>query len=205
LNLSLSSHLLTLKGLGIYGFFSRGRLKCQKNLKGNYQVRLLNDCCENAIKKGLKRLGYFLFFSLAACQRESPWAVSQIQTGNKAFDSSRLSYFSKDKINGIDLEWIQTETELYCYLQVHSHAIQNPQVTLIIGDEKEQFSCPRHRGGQRLLLPEELKQKILSALEAGSSLTLTVDDYRVTLEPTDFRRSFKKMQKPLSFLKRFSL
>jgi hypothetical protein len=133
------------------------------------------------------------------------WSVSQMETGQEEFNSSRLTYSSRDKINGIDLEWIQTEDKLYCYLQVHAHPIQHPRITLIIDDRIEAFDALCHRGGHRLLLPEEASQKIMVALRAHQSLALKVDGYESMIDPTSFEQSLQKMQKPLFFHKLFSL
>jgi hypothetical protein len=140
-----------------------------------------------------------------SCQHTNAWSFTEMRTGTSAFDSSRLAYQSKDKVNGMDLEFIQTKQQLYCYIQVHAQPVKNPNISLIATGKKATYLLIAHAGGHRFLLPDALLNELIFQLQSHQFVTLQLDNYQMVIDPTHFQGSFDKLQKPLSFLNLFSL
>jgi hypothetical protein len=72
----------------------------------------------------------------------------------------------------------------------------NPDKTsvyILIEEEEEEFAAYRLKGGQRLLIPEEAREKIINALLTCKQVTLRVGRYKETLSPEGFNRSFARL------------
>ncbi len=143
----------------------------------------------------------FLFL-LCSCGTQSSWQVSHLQTGNSAFDSSRVLFSSNDPVNGLDVELIRSDGQIFAYLQVHTQETipyeDNPKeaiVRLIMQDKTIESIAHRHEGGQRLLLTEPLKQTLLDALKLEKDVTIELMGYRTTLSGKGFLDSYAALQK----------
>jgi hypothetical protein len=140
-----------------------------------------------------------LFF--CGCSRSSNWASNQIDVGDEKYNSTRISYYAPNPINGIDLEFLRTPSRLLAYLNVHSLPIpstkEDPKavaVDLLIEEEKYHFAAYRYEGGQRLLLPEDMVDLIIKALIEKKPLQIKVPGYFTRIEPKGFEDKFEKMQ-----------
>ena len=129
--------------------------------------------------------------------------MRRLDTGNKQFDSSRLCYFSKDRINGIDLEFHSTQEQLRCYLVVHSTPIpakkENPnfsQATVQTKDQNTPFLIHRLKGGQKLLLTQQAQELLLSLLIADEPLLIKLEGYQEQIQPGSFKRYLAKLDSP---------
>lgn len=121
-----------------------------------------------------------------------------MQTGSRAFNSSKLFFPSSDSLSGIDLEFLSFQGKIYAYLQVHFQAIPpyqgNPKealVTLQIEEKTFTGIGYRHEGGQRLLLSLPLQEQLLSALKNRQSVTIRLEGYKVTVVGNQFPEHFK--------------
>ncbi|MBS0627832.1 MAG: hypothetical protein JSS09_06435 [Verrucomicrobia bacterium] len=143
---------------------------------------------------------------LAACTPKSHWNVSQIDGGSSQFRSSRLSYVISNASNSLQMEIIRREKALKGYLFVQGRTLlehpETPKHSLIfvqIKEETNSYLVSRYEGGQRLLLPDDLLQKILKALKDETEVTLKVSGYQTTLTPAGFSSSYEKWQKNTHF------
>jgi len=144
--------------------------------------------------------GIFLFL-LCSCTQNDNWAVNHIQTGNEAFNSSKLSFPTHDAVNGIDLEFLCVQGKVHAYLQVHSQTIPpyqgNPKeavVTLQMGETTFSGIAHRHEGGQRLLLSDSLQEHLLKALKENKSVTIRLEGYKTVVAAEQFSEHFEEFQ-----------
>lgn len=142
-------------------------------------------------------------FFLVSCSQATPWSINHIKTGNACFDSSELCYRSSDPANGLDLEMIRTQESLRLYLSVRSRIIppykNNPQeaiVEVLANGEKHRFIAFRHEGGQRVLLPEECQNLILSQLKDNHPVAISLSGYKNIIEPTSFSSFYEQLYNP---------
>jgi len=125
-----------------------------------------------------------------------------MQTGDAAYDSTKLLYAAKDPVNGVDLEMLQIGGALIAYLQVHSQVVppyrgngKEALVTLKVDDQVTSGIAERHEGGQRLRLTRDLQEQLLEALQAQKSVQLQLEGYQAFISAEDFPEHFKTFQK----------
>lgn len=143
-----------------------------------------------------------LLVLLTACQQNDPWGYNQIASGDKQYNSTKLSCFTSDLVNGLDLEFMRISTELRTYLNVHSLPVpasaKNPKstsATLTIQEETISFQAWRHEGGQRFLLPPEISERIVEALNNDLPVRIQLARYQSTITPKGFKQKFQKMMR----------
>lgn len=155
----------------------------------------------------LRRRGhYLLLLFLCGCSASPTWQVSHQKGSQKEFDSSRLSYPLHDKVNGIGVEMVFVKNSLRTYLEVHSQTIppyrNNPKEALVkitAGEKTHHGIVHRHQGGQRVTLPEELQDVVVSYLLEGSPVKLELIGYSTMLQPSDFSLAYQQLkEKPLN-------
>ena len=146
-------------------------------------------------KKGI------LLLLLCSCAQNDNWTVSHIQTGNEAFNSSKLEFPAHDTVNGIDLEFLCVQGKTHAYLQVHSQTIPayqgNPKesiVSLQIGETTFSDTAHRHQGGQRLLLSDALQEHLLKALNENKSVIIRLEGYKTIVDAEQFSKHFEEFQ-----------
>lgn len=149
------------------------------------------------MKKGALLLLLFLF----ACESNKSWEVSHVQAGKKAYNSARLSYPVHDTVNGIGIEMICAEGLINTYLEVHAQQIPpyqgNPKEALVIlkiEGKTFQGIAHRHEGGQRVSLPPQLHQLLIESLQLNQPVTVLLEGYFTTLDPTEFGEQFRELQ-----------
>lgn len=148
----------------------------------------------------------FIAVLCLGCSRSDSWKVSHIQSGSTEFSSSRLSYHTKDLVNGIDAEFLSVEDSCHLYLHVHSHPIRpykgdakKALVQIKTPGETKNFIAHRHEGGQRLLLSEEAKDYIVKALHEGENVVVSTSGYSSTLTAESFDKKYYLLEKPPRF------
>lgn len=140
---------------------------------------------------------------LTACASSNNWRHGHVNSGTSDFSSSRLSYTNPNPSQGMDLEIIRTNKASRGYLAVHSHPIlpyeKDPKKALVsLQIEHESFSCiaSRHEGGHRVLLPEEIVQKIILSLMNGKEVLIETSGYKAQISPEGFSDHYLKFQNP---------
>ncbi len=153
--------------------------------------------------KALRNL--LLLGVLTACTPQGHWKHAYLNTGTE-FSSSKLAYVFPDPHNSIHLEILRSETSCTGYLFVHSHPIASVStdpkkalVSLQVGDNVSSFLAIRHEGGHRLLLPEDMLEKVLLALSQDQTVLLETSGYKAKLSPEGFSRVYAKFQNPSKF------
>lgn len=148
----------------------------------------------------IKYIGACLLL-LCSCARSSHWSSNEIHSRTKEHDSSKLSYHSRDRAHGIDVEFLKTKDHLNVYLNVHSIPIPaSPSKTASLKLELEGkiLTCEAYRmeGGQRLRLPEEIATLLIESLKNHNDVILTLPGYRTTIMAEDFSKKFHRLHHP---------
>lgn len=89
-----------------------------------------------------------------------------------------MLYRSLNPLGGIDIELITKEDTTYLALIVHGDAIVNPHIRITIEGHQEIFEGLRHEGGQRIALPEEIKNRVVEALFSEKPIIFQMEKYR---------------------------
>lgn len=142
-----------------------------------------------------------LFF-LWGCQSSPTWYVSHQGGAEKQFESARLAYPVRDKVNEVAVEMVYAKESTRTYLSVLTQRILpfqgNPKearVTLKIAEQTIEGIAHRHQGGQRAMLPQELQEVLIQHLLEGTPVTIQLEGYSTTLDPDQFALSYQELQK----------
>jgi hypothetical protein len=161
--------------------------------------------------KGLPFLCIF-FSLLISCNKQSHWAFDQIHSDKAEFRSTKLTYYARDPVNGIDIEFLKSDDHLNAYLNIHStpvkpHKEEPTSALLTINIEGEVMRCRVYRlaGGQRFLISEATVQTLVDALRNHKALSIALAGYHTVVQPGDFASKFEKFLNPLSIENPFRL
>jgi hypothetical protein len=166
-----------------------------------------------AIEATIKSLNLiFLFVLLFACSSHSHWASDQVVSDEKKYRSTKLSYFSLDPVNGIDLEFLKIEERLNIYLNVHSipvppHQGNQKSALLKLNIDGQIIRCETYRleGGQRFLLPDEIAKILIESLQSNKKIILILPGYRSIIKAQDFATRFDQLLHPFPLQNPFHL
>ncbi len=138
----------------------------------------------------------FLFILLSSCHHASTnWQIDRMTAGTAEHNSTRLSYKTRDKVSGIDLEFLKTKLSLHAYLNVHSVPIpENAKGFLIIDGACRPLEAHVRKGGQRILLSDSTCDLLIQSLLAGKSVEIRLSSYHTTFSPNGFKSQFETMQ-----------
>lgn len=157
---------------------------------------------------------HLLFFPalLYACSTHSHWVSDQVYSNKKEFCSTKLSYFSSDRIHGIDLEFLKIGERLNLFLNVHSTPVPASQGNqknnlLKLNIDGKMLCCEVYRleGGQRFLLPEETAKLLIESLQNRKEITFILPGYRSTIKTEDFVEKFIEFNNPFPLQNPFYL
>ncbi len=149
-----------------------------------------------------KQVLFILAIALASnsCSNKGNWKVDKINSGSTLHSSTRISSLSNKASNQIHLEIFKLQEGTRGYIFSKSHPIpcfeQNPTqtaLTIKTDDEILFYLGARHEGGQRILLPPDALEKIISSLKNGISITIEVPGAETTLNPKGFPKDTKKL------------
>ena len=131
---------------------------------------------------------------LFSCSHSSNWQVEHLYSDYIEHCSNKLSYVSKDRMSGMNLEILCIGNNIKAYLHF-SHMIKQPAVIVLTTPEStEQFSAYCLRGGQKILLSQEALRFLYHALENNQAVQISIGGYQSLIEPTGFQENLKKLQ-----------
>jgi hypothetical protein len=132
-------------------------------------------------------------FIATACSSKENWKYTQLEGTHTA----RLSYSTQ---NEPFLEIFKIEDKYHGYLYIPHIQKKQKEIPLHlhIKDEQLTYLAIEHKGGHKLLLSEEVIEKILSALSEQNIVSIETLGYKSTLNPSGFEQAHKKLQKPFS-------
>jgi hypothetical protein len=95
---------------------------------------------------------------------------------------------------------MQTPDSLRTYLNVHSISIPSSKdhpntskIVLTIGSETIQGQARLHAGGQRLLLPLEMAERIIAGLTQKQAVHIKIPGYSTTIAWEGFEEKFEQL------------
>lgn len=109
-----------------------------------------------------------------------------------------LQYEPDNRFSGIELQFLRGDFGMITYLNVYCQTILPSSldpcasnVFIRIDDQDSFYLAHRMEGGQRLLLPEEAQEQLITNLWNGKEVTVLLDGYCTTYSPNYFRRLYK--------------
>jgi hypothetical protein len=144
-------------------------------------------------------LALCLFFF--SCSTSSRWQIDREETGSVEFDSAKLSFFSSDPGNGLDLTFFATGGKVKTFLEVRSRAIppvdaDHPSLANVVleaGGEVYTDVSPLHAGGQRIVLSDLLQQQLLSLLRDHPFVDIKIDGFSSRISRDDFAKKWDSL------------
>jgi len=154
----------------------------------------------------------YLFFPLlfSACTTTSQWKLNNLSGAGAQFHSVKLKHKSSDLIRGLELEFLRLHDKIFAYINVYSQTVPSSttpdcaSVTLHMGGEVYEDVAKKLEGGQRLLLKEDMAEKIITALSKGQSVTIILNGYEEVITPESFIPNFQKLADKLPLGKKLA-
>ncbi len=151
-----------------------------------------------------KLFSIFLFSAVCmSCSTQSNWQLSVIATGQKEFDSARLSYSTTDHLAGMNLEFFCVNGIVAAYLSTSGRRISAEKLAkAVIEFQSETIEVPLalHEWRMRVRLPDELARKTALALQEGEPVTIMFGSNMQTFQPEQFSTLFQKLTKKTNSL-----
>lgn len=136
-----------------------------------------------------------ILLALFGCSHSSNWQVEHLYSDCTEHCSNKLSYLSKDRMSGMDLEIICIGNNIKAYLNLYPHTIKQPAViALMTKASTQRFSAYCLAGGQKILLSQEALHFFLHALENNQEVQISIGGYQSLIEPAGFQENWKKLQ-----------
>ncbi len=148
-------------------------------------------------------VGLFLCLSFVACTKSTNWQYTNISTGYKEHDSSRLIYPSTYYTHDMELELVYAQHQLSAYINVYSKLIPEynddkslAMLTIKTPNGSYQILCDRYGGGQKLKIPSSSIPLIINLLEENDKITLSLSNfYQLKIATSGFKKDFNRLKK----------
>jgi hypothetical protein len=140
---------------------------------------------------------FFLGFCLG-CSPQSKWQLTSIPTGQKNFDSARLSYLTADSLAGLNLDFYYSNGSISSFLSTSGRQIcDDRSAKALIQFQSETIEIPLdlHEGRMRIRLPDELSAKVIFALQNGEIVTISMGSTKQIFQPEEFGPLFQQFKK----------
>lgn len=139
----------------------------------------------------------------ACCSTSCPSWQLQTNCGYcPMFSSARMYLKPVNQFSGIELEFVWSPYGLRLYLNVSGLQIpSNPSdsstslVYISFRDHSYCFAAPRYQGGQRLLIPDDVRNEIVSYMQEEQSVFIQTGCYQADISPCDFLPIFDRLMK----------
>jgi hypothetical protein len=143
----------------------------------------------------LKLLALFQILLIGGCSSHTSWDISTIESGNKAFNSSRLRYLSTQAHPPILFEMIKIEDQIESFISLTRFKFNSTdkiKIIFYVSEESFEDYVPVHEGAMRVRLTHNITEKLIQALQDGRKIAILVDGFEETLDPEQFSSSFSK-------------
>jgi hypothetical protein len=140
-------------------------------------------------------LALFLFNCAGNCRK---WFLEEEITACPQYNSGKLYLPAEEICRGLELEIVRSASGMRMYLNTFSLPFSpdnsNPNLSpffiTIACDEPALFLGELLEGGQRVLLPIEVSQQIVSALLDNQSVVIKAGRYQTEIVPTSFAKLY---------------
>lgn len=139
----------------------------------------------------MQKFSLLLFF-LTACASPSLWQLDSVPL------YTRLLYHDPTSPSPLRFELIQHGEEITAYLNLTQHrlsACPSLPLKLLIRDEVYEEEHPLLEGRMRLRLSSQLTNKLIEALQNGTSVTLSLDGFEETLRSESFTGFYQQLMR----------
>ena len=143
------------------------------------------------------------FALLSACQTSKSCELVHLNPESHEYNSARLTFPVRDTVHGMGVNMVLTDGCITTYLEVHALEVlphlANPKQALIqmrIDGKKYQGIGHLRDGNQRVMLPSDLNDLLITALKNQKNVTLKLDGYTTTLDSKDFPEQFEQLSVP---------
>lgn len=121
-----------------------------------------------------------------------------------ATKSSKLTIPLKNSYMGLELQIYYTPTCLYGYLVSKDYYLSpnnnNSKITFNSDGESFMYNCKTHEGNQRIFLPKDLLDKIISSLKEKNRIQLEIEGQTGIIEGSDsFAKKFDNLCQNIPF------
>lgn len=137
---------------------------------------------------------------LSACSSPTGWRSQQLGSSQTQYHAGKIYFPPENQGTGVELELVRSALGLKGYLNVFTRTVptrpDHPTeslVTLIIAGETETITAYRYQGGQKLLLPDEVTSRMVTALQAHEDVLISVKGFRSLVVAEGFERVFHKL------------
>lgn len=134
-----------------------------------------------------------LSLAFVSCSSSSsPWYLEKSITSNASYNSSRLVFPVQDDARGVELEIVCGSYGSRMYLNVFSLPLQEySELILTIEGVEERFLIECLQGGQRLLLHQDIAERIIDAFLADQSVAVVLGRYQSVFTPEGFSELYQ--------------
>ncbi len=149
-----------------------------------------------------KRASTALFLCiLSSCSTCSPgWVYETSLAKNAAHSSGRIYLCASNHYSGLEIELMNTPVELRMYINIFGLEIpadpDDPTISKVyisFKDHSYTFCAPRFAGGQRLLVPENVKDEIIFYLGCDQPVFIRVGRYEADIYPLQFLEVYNRL------------
>lgn len=140
---------------------------------------------------------YLLLLLLAGCGKGSPWHCETISAASRQFDSSRLTYKTPSSHLGLELLKTGEKVSAFLFLDQHHFSAGNDLAKIILKIEDEEITeiLPVRKGGMRILLSNEITEKLILGLQEGKVAVILGGGFQETIDPAAFDAAYSKFMK----------
>lgn len=140
------------------------------------------------------------------CINSHPWILQRIAAGDVQYDSRRVIYPARDKVNDIEVEILKTQNLCVLSLAVHGQPVpsceNDPSHTFVnvrIGEKSFRELASLHAGGQRIKLSTDLQQAILAQFRTGGAVEIELPGYKKKIAAGNFPDLAGQLDEPPLF------
>ncbi len=169
----------------------RGSFTASCNWTQNNQFFRAKQFCNYLSRKAVCIITLLLLvFSLTGC-RGKGWFYSDVKSDCARFNSALLSHCSPEAFNGIELQLLRGEFGILAFLNISSGSLNSPTAALEIEGIRYLYTAHVMQGGQRVLLPPEAADFIITSLLNGLNVKICLNGYMSEFFPENFARKYK--------------
>lgn len=150
-----------------------------------------------------RKIDIFLFFialvfTYTSCSPCGNWTFQKITHAGPSFTCARMIHSPTQIFNGLTLEFLNGPYGTFCYVSCCAGQIKASvfphysSFTLYIESSQFSFWGYLEEGNQRLKLPEEATQLIITAFLNQHNVSIAVSDYYSTFKPDNFSKYYCK-------------
>lgn len=140
------------------------------------------------------------------CVNSQAWVLQRIAAGDVQYDSRRVIYPARDKVNDIEVEILKTQAICVLSLAVHGQPVRScendPSHTLVnvrIGEKTFRELATLHAGGQRIKLSAPLQEAMLAQFRTGGAVEIELPGYKKKIAAGNFPDLASQLDEPPLF------